>query len=252
MAGNNDRRFDDLTFEGFRQLARDDSLSPHERIGFPDAYRGGKGPAILQDIQQKLTNLSAEGQTVLDVGPGCGELAQLLIALCERQGHRLILVDSAEMLDRLPALPFITKIPAAYPAECRAELAELQATVDVLLVYSVFQYIFREASAFDFLDTSLELLAPGGQLLIGDIPNSSQRNRFLSSAAGIRYHQQFTGSDSLPPVRVNTLLAGQIDDAVVFSLVQRSRNFGFHGYIVPQAADLPMANRREDVLILRP
>lgn len=43
-----------------------------------------------------------------------------------------------------------------------------------------------------------------------------------------------------------------IDDAVVLSLVSRSRAAGFNAFVVPQAANLPMANRREDILILRP
>src|SRR5256885_8167314 len=31
--------------------------------------------------------------------------------------------------------------------------------------------------------------------LIGDIPNVSQRKRFFSSPAGIKFHQEFTGRD---------------------------------------------------------
>jgi hypothetical protein len=44
----------------------------------------------------------------------------------------------------------------------------------------------------------------------------------------------------------------QIDDAVVFALVQRARAAGFDAYVLPQDASLPMANRREDILIVRP
>ena len=43
-----------------------------------------------------------------------------------------------------------------------------------------------------------------------------------------------------------------IDDAVVFALLQRSRLAGFDAYVVPQDSALPMANRREDILIIRP
>jgi hypothetical protein len=39
---------------------------------------------------------------------------------------------------------------------------------------------------------------------------------------------------------------------VVFALLQRARLAGFDAYVLPQDPALPMANRREDVLIIRP
>jgi hypothetical protein len=38
----------------------------------------------------------------------------------------------------------------------------------------------------------------------------------------------------------------------VFALLGRARAAGFDAYVVPQGAALPLANRREDVLITRP
>ena len=34
--------------------------------------------------------------------------------------------------------------------------------------------------------------------------------------------------------------------------LQRARSAGFNSYVLPQADDLPMENRREDILIIRP
>jgi hypothetical protein len=96
------------------------------------------------------------------------------------------------------------------------------------------------------------LLAPGGQILIGDIPNISKRKRFFASGSGLRYHQEFMKTDQCPEVKFNTIEHDQIDDAVVFSLLQRARAQGFDAYVLPQASNLPMANRREDILITRP
>jgi hypothetical protein len=45
---------------------------------------------------------------------------------------------------------------------------------------------------------------------------------------------------------------GKIDDAVLLGLVARYRAAGCHAYLLPQAAELPMANRREDMLIVSP
>src|SRR5947207_15166730 len=96
------QRFERLTFDDFRRMATDESLSRDEKIGFPDAYRAGREEVIWRDITAKLPALAGHERVVLDIGPGCSELLQLLIELCRRQGHKLLLVDSAEMLAQLP------------------------------------------------------------------------------------------------------------------------------------------------------
>ena len=44
----------------------------------------------------------------------------------------------------------------------------------------------------------------------------------------------------------------QIDDGIMIGLLARARNFGYDAYLVPQNSNLPMANRREDLLIVNP
>jgi len=245
-------RFRDLTFEGFRELAQDASLSPYEKIGFPNSYREGKEGAIFHDIRSKLGNLSRRRQTVVDIGPGCSNLPRMLIGSCREMEHEIVLVDSPEMLALLPDEPFVRKVAGRFPAGCASLLGDLAGRVDVLLSYSVLHYVFPQGSVFQFLDAALSLLAPGGEMLIGDIPNISKRKRFFSSAAGIQYHQQFTGQQEAPAVSFNQAEPGQIDDAVMASIVLRSRASGFDAYWMPQSGELPMANRREDILIRRP
>ena len=245
-------RFRDLTFDGFRELATADGLSRYERIGFPDGYRDGYEAAIFRDVRSKLTNLGRRGQTVLDIGCGCSDLPLFLTDACGRQGHSLVLCDSAEMLGHLPEEPFVRKAVGRFPADHSELIAEYSGRVDAILVYSVLQYVFVEGSVFDFIDACLSMLGPGGQLLLGDIPNQSKRMRFFASAAGVRHHQAFTGTDEVPVVAFNGLERSRMDDAVVLALLGRARAAGFDAYVVPQAPDLPMANRREDVLIVRP
>jgi hypothetical protein len=246
------QRFKDLTYEGFRDLARDDGLSCYQRIGFPDSYRKGHERPIFLDVLAKLPALRAEGKVVLDVGPGCSELPRMLIEQCRERRHTLILADSPEMLARLPDEPFVVKVPGRYPAEAGRVFAEFAGRVDALLTYSVLHYVFTEQPLFDFIDRSLELLAEGGQFLIGDIPNISKRKRFFRSAAGVRLHREFTATDELPEVAFNVPETGKLDDAVVLAILARCRAAGFDAYVLPQAPDLPMANRREDILIQRP
>jgi SAM-dependent methyltransferase len=252
MAAMSPERFHDLTFDGFRELATAEGLSRFERIGFPDSYRDGYEAAIFRDIGSKLTNLGGRGRTVFDIGCGCSDLPLLLADTCHRRGHELILCDSAEMLGHLPYESFVRKAAGRFPADVEGLIAEFAGRVDVILVYSLLQYVFVEGAVFDFVDACLSLLAPGGQLLFGDVPNVSKRKRFFASAAGARHHQAFTGTDEIPGVAFNTVERSRIDDAVVFALLGRARAGGFDAYVVPQSPELPMANRREDVLIVRP
>jgi hypothetical protein len=137
LDANKLQRFEKLDFEGFRELARDDSLTRYEKIGFPDSYREGYEEAIFHDIQMKLTNLQKPGQTILDIGPGCTDLPLMLIEICREKGHQLILVDSQEMLDQLPDAPFITKIAGYYPNDTKQLIADYTERVNAILVYSV-------------------------------------------------------------------------------------------------------------------
>ena len=244
-------RWSELDYAGFAKLAADETLSKYEKIGFPDSYRAGFEETIFQDICGKLSRLSGPPCRVIDIGPGCSDLATMVISLCRDRGHELVLVDSEPMLALLPDEPFIIRHPGLFPTN-RAALAGLSGTVDVILMYSVFQYIFVDANPFEAIDLCLELLAPGGRALIGDIPNLSMRNRFFTSPAGLAFHQAFTGGTDTPPPLIDGPRAGLIDDAVMAGLLLRVRAAGAHAFIVPQGEGLPMANRREDLLICRP
>lgn len=243
--------FDDIGYEDFRRMAVDPSLSPHEKIGFPDSYREGFEPAIFQDILAKAGNLALAGKTIVDIGPGCAGLPRLIIEHCAARGHALVLVDSQEMLDHLPDAAGVRKIAGFYP-DCGDALAPLKGKVDVIICYSVFHYIFVEAAFWRFIDDAIDLLAPGGQLLIGDIPNVSKRKRFFTSDAGIRFHQEFMKTTDKPVVRHDNVEHGRIDDAAILGVIMRCRAQGCDAYWLPQSPALPMANRREDVLVIKP
>jgi hypothetical protein len=109
-----------------------------------------------------------------------------------------------------------------------------------------------ESNLWKFIDKSMDLLAHGGEMLIGDVPNVSMRKRFFSAPAGIQFHKDFTGEDEDPDVKFNVPEHGRIDDSIVLSILLRARLAGCDAYVLPQNKDLPMANRREDLLIIRP
>lgn len=243
-----------LDYEGFRALARDDRLSDNEKIGFPPAYRVGFEDAIFADIRIKLPCLDqVEGCTVIDIGPGCAALPKTLISLCRDRGHKLVLVDSPEMLAQLPDAPGVTcKVEGLFPHNAQAVARAAPKGADAILCYSVLHYVHLDVGCETFLDATVDLLAPAGRALVGDIPNLSKRRRFFATERGQAFHRAFTGSDTPYDVSQDAPSPEKIDDALLAALVARAQAAGCDAYVLPQDAALPMANRRDDLLIMRP
>jgi len=253
MTKNADKaqRLSDLTFDKFKELAQDESLSRYEKIGFFNELREGKEELIWNDLLQKMPTLQHAGNKVLDIGPGCSDLPHLLLNHSSQFEQEVWLIDSKEMLDNLPSESYIHKLPAMFPNETSNWVEEHKSSFNAIIVYSVVHYIALESSLLVFIDEISKLLAPGGMALIADIPNASKRNRFFSSPAGITYHQEKNQTNNLPVVQWNKLLPGEMDDSAVFAMMQRARANGLESYLLPQSSELPMGNRREDLLIIK-
>ena len=243
-------RFAGLTYERFRELAQDSSLSASERIGFPDAMREGYEDAIFANLRAIVPTLDKRGAKVLDVGIGSGGLAARIVRHCGEAGVTLYTVDSPEMLALIDGL--MVKIAGRFP-DC---LSQITATnpqgFDAIIAYSVIQHVFIEANPYDFLDAALGLLRPGASFLLGDIPNLSMLKRFLASEAGVAYHKAYMKTDEPPRVDWNEIERGRLDDAAIIGLVSRARAAGFNAWLLPQPDTLPFHQRREDLLVQRP
>lgn len=252
MKMKNRIKLDNLTFEDFRNYASNPSLSRHEKVGFPDDYREGKEEAIFLDICNKTSHINSHKKTILEIGPGCSQIPLMLAKKCEENQHDLIFIDSGEMLSYLPDSSFIKKFSGEFPEVFKRHIDEFSEKIDLIIAYSVVQYVFTNGNLWDFLDHCLLLLADGGEIIFGDIPNISMRKRFFASDAGIDSHRKYIGRDEKPVVNFNTLEIGQMDDSVILSILSRARAQGFHAWIMPQSNFLPMSNRREDILIRKP
>ena len=238
------------SYAEFRRRATDPSLSLNEKCGFAEELRAGYAERILADIRAKLPQLAQTNVRFCDIGAGCGGLGQLIVAATEAGNQRLTVIDSPEMLGLLPSRPHLTKLAGRFP-DCAAAGPGALGPFDAVLAYSVVQYVHAEGDLFPFVDAAAGLLAEQGRLLIGDIPNASMRSRFMASAAGKAYHRlhyPHLPEPDLDPEPGD----GEIDDRVVLALAERMRAAGFHAFVLPQAPNLPMATRREDLLIVKP
>jgi hypothetical protein len=252
MAKDSQIDFNNLDFESFSSLAGREDLSVHEKVGFPDKYRLGFEDSIFADICTKLSAIETRNVSILEIGPGCSNLPRMLSSLCKKNGSRLTLIDSKEMLGQLPDERHVTKIFGKFPQDCETSLVKTGSKFDAILVYSVIQYVFEAGHFWEFVDECFALLAEKGEILIGDIPNSSMRKRFFASETGKRAHHEYIGAKKDPEVVFNQIERGVIDDSVIFSILNRARSQGLQAWVVPQNKRLPMANRREDILIRKP
>lgn len=228
----------ELTYTDFRSLAKNPRLSRNEKIDFPDLCRTGYTAKILSDITDKLQLGGKSRRILCDIGCGCGDLTLGLCRWTRKHRDTYVLVDSPEMLSLLPDWPNLKKFPGKFPNP--ALLRKYKGKAHAILCYSVLQYIYGQDDIFSFIKNALELLTRDGILLLGDIPNEDKRDRFLRSPEGKPFRKTL-GRDR----------TGKIGDAVILSLLTRFRRLGYETYLLPQAPGLPMANRREDIAVVK-
>ncbi len=240
-----------LSFDDFKNLAKDDKLASYEKVGFGQKHRGDLERNIFPSVLSNLSNLRERERerVILDVGCGCSLPAVDMIEHCKKLGHKLVMMDSKEQLDNLPVENY-EKVIAQFP-ECQDFIESNKNSFDVILVYSVLHHVFFHQNVFRFLDNLVCLLKSQGELLVADIPNISKKKRFLASEYGAAYHKSWSGTDENPVVEWNSLDMLQMDDSFIFSILARYRNMGCETYLLPQANNLPMSNTREDILIKR-
>lgn len=237
-----------LSFENYKSLALDSNLQDYEKVGFSAVHRAHKEKNIFSDILSKVDNLKKENKLVIDIGCGCSLPVRDLIDHCKDKKHSLILVDSEEMLENLDDASHITKSAHSFPLDLNFN-QKFHSKADVIICYSVLHAIHYYQNIFTFVDYALSLLAPGGQMLIGDIANISKKKRFLSTSMGADFHRNWSsGLD--PDVTYNELYM-DVDDSSIIQLFLRYRLMGFETYILPQDDSLPLNYTREDILICK-
>ncbi len=133
-----------------------------------------------------IANLAHGARTILDVGCGIGRLAERLV----ERGYEVECVSPS---------PFLTQFARERLADrvvfhpCRFEELQTEKRFDVVLCSESFQYLQLEPA----LAKSLELLHPGGQLLIADFFKTGKPGRSPISG-GHRLRDFYAAVSKLP------------------------------------------------------
>lgn len=237
-----------LSFDDYKKLAVSNNLRGFEKVGFNAHHRDGKEENIIIDIRGKLKSLNDRNKLIMDIGCGCSVPVVDLIHHCRDHEHKLVLVDSAEMLSNLGEYSNVVKAPHCFPSN-EDFLKRYSAQVDTIICYSVLHAIYDFQNIFTFIDKALTMLAPGGEMLLGDIANISKKKRFLATDTGAEFHREWSGGE-VQSVAWNETYT-EIDDATIVQLFLRYRGMGFETFVLPQSNNLPLCYTREDLLIRR-
>lgn len=126
---------------------------------------------------------------------------------------------------------------------------------DKILCYGVVPALPNEGLVYSILDKAMDLLKPSGKLLLGDLNNIDKKSRFLNSARGMKFQEDWNSkmvhvkeTDIETPADHKLV----VDDKLVMGLIEHIRKKGMHGYIYDQPQDLPFGNSREDIVVVGP
>lgn len=194
------------------------------------------------------------GDRLLEIGCGTG----LLLTPLAARVKEAVGLDGEKVIAKYRELGVprnVTLIAGEWP------LDRPEGTFDRILAYSVLFFQQEAQAAFRFVQECIDVLRPGGALLLGDLANRDTRRRFAESPGGAQFDAEWKKlvekSRSEHPEyheifeRHGALVQPWFNDAFILELMARARAQGLESYLLPQGPDLPFSHTREDVLIRR-
>jgi 2-polyprenyl-3-methyl-5-hydroxy-6-metoxy-1,4-benzoquinol methylase len=227
------------------------------------AFDEGKEQYIVNDILAKLD--IKNNSSFFDIGCGAGLVAELLIKKLYELDISITVMDADEIIDilindfisktELPGIK-INPLKGYFPEE----FSLTQQKFDRILLYAVLVGIARP---FEIVKAAVSLLKPYGKLLIGDLPNISQKGRFLSSEKGRNFDSAYKNTkiedlplyndhhDFVAKMKADPGYYSLITDDFIHKVHQTFTRNGFDVFILPQPDSLPFSKTRHDILICK-
>jgi len=225
-------------------------ISPTEKAGRYKSLEH-KENNIFKDIEIKLELKSK--QNILDIGCGCGVLANEISIFANKHNINLTFNDSSKIINQLKEN--ISNTSNIDFIEGRFPDIKLNKKIvfDAIILYSVIHYI-RKDKIFFFIDSILSKLDSKGAILIGDIPNLNKKNRFNNSGFGKNFNLEWNKAQNNCFIKGNypTLDLDHFNDDLILEIVKYARSKdNLNAYILPQSSDLPFGYIRDDILITK-
>ena len=238
-------------FENYARRA-EAPLSFTSRSGRYRCQQDGEKRAVL-DIATKLALVPTDD--LLDIGCGAGNLT-IPLSFLVRSTTGIDHPRIVEVLRRRLTDEALTLIGGSFLE------TEIPGRYQKILTYGVVSCLRDADEVVRFIEKAAGLLAPGGRLLVGDIPNVDKKRRFAESPEGRRFQVEWDALMADPEnVReaewarehlADAPATAQFDDELVLAIMKRFRGDGLDVHCLPQPADLAFGYTREDLLIQRP
>lgn len=198
-------------------------------------FQHKKNKIIAKDILNKL-NLKKK-DTVLEIGSGPGLLANDLLAYCKEYTA----IDNKNVLN-------LIKNKKIKKINCNFFNYKSKKKFNKIIIYSVLHCLTNYNDVYKFINKAINLIKPGGSLLIGDIPNEDKKKRFLKSNYGKKFKINWNkvSKKAFKQFKFSTI---KFSDKIILNIINNYRKKGYEVFVLSQNEKLPFSNTREDLII---
>ncbi|MBD1162859.1 methyltransferase domain-containing protein [Pelagibacterales bacterium SAG-MED12] len=199
---------------------------------------------IFIDIKNKLELKGNDN--LIDIGCGAGPVCDYIVKYAKKNKINLTLNDIPEVIKFLKKKYKKNKNIKYLPGEFQKQ--KIKKKFNKVLCYSVIQSTNNPKIFFNKI---LNIVNNQSLILIGDIPNTSKKKRFLTSKFGQKFEEKRIKkkinniNNYLKKNKQNNL----INDELIKEFLIKSKKKGFNFFIFRQNNKLPFSYTREDILI---